>query len=100
LDAFRSNLPHDLDAATALANGAGLDEFAAVDLLGSLVAESLVERKEASGTTRYRLLEMIRQYAAEHLDAAGDAAGARDDHARYHHARYGTVALAHRRAGR
>ena len=73
----------DLDAATALATGAGLDDFAAVDVLGSLVAKSLVERNEASGTTRYRLLEMIRQYAAEHLDAAGDAAGARDDHARY-----------------
>jgi predicted ATPase/class 3 adenylate cyclase len=73
----------DLDAATALAKGAGLDDFAAVDVLGSLVAKSLVERNEASGTTRYRLLEMIRQYAAEHLDAAGDAAGARDDHAAY-----------------
>jgi predicted ATPase len=74
----------DLAAAAMLASGAGLDEFAAVDVLGSLVAKSLVERKEASGTTRYRLLEMIRQYAAEHLDAAGDAARARDDHAHYH----------------
>jgi predicted ATPase/class 3 adenylate cyclase len=73
----------DLDAASALSKGAGLDDFAAVDVLGSLVAKSLVERNEASGTTRYRLLEMIRQYAAEHLDAAGGAAGARDDHAAY-----------------
>ena len=39
----------------------------------SLVAKSLVERNERDGVTRYRLLEMIRQYAAERLNAT-DAA--------------------------
>ncbi|HWS44890.1 MAG TPA: hypothetical protein VN636_03445, partial [Acidimicrobiia bacterium] len=74
----------DLDAAVALAAGADLEEFRAVDALGGLVAKSLVERNEAGGTTRYRLLEMIRQYAAEHLDADGDADDARDEHSRYY----------------
>ena len=66
----------DLDAAVALAEGFGADEFDAVELLASLVAKSLVERSERDGTTRYRLLEMIRQYAGEQLiaaDAATDA---------------------------
>ena len=57
----------DLAAATAVAGGAGLDEFDAVDRLGSLVAKSLVERSETEGVSRYRLLETIRQYAAERL---------------------------------
>jgi predicted ATPase/class 3 adenylate cyclase len=73
----------DLDAAVALAAGMGLDEFEAFELLASLVAKSLVERSERNATTRYRLLEMIRQYAAEQLDAAS-AAAARDAHARHY----------------
>jgi predicted ATPase/class 3 adenylate cyclase len=72
----------DLDAAAAVA--AGVDEFEAFELLGALVAKSLVERAERDGVTRYRMLEMIRQYAAEHLDAADAADAARDDHARYY----------------
>ena len=44
--------------------GIGADEFDAFELLASLVAKSLVERNERDGVTRYRLLEMIRQYAA------------------------------------
>ena len=59
----------DLDAAVAIAAGIGVDEFEAFELLASLVAKSLVERNERDGVTRYRLLEMIRQYAAEQLNA-------------------------------
>jgi len=73
----------DLDAAVALAAGIGVDEFEAFDVLASLVAKSLVERTERDGTTRYRLLEMIRQYAAEQLDAESSIA-ARNDHARHY----------------
>ena len=39
----------DLAAATAMAADAGLDEFDAVDRLGSLVAKSLVERSDTDG---------------------------------------------------
>ena len=55
----------------AIAAGIGADEFEAFELLASLVAKSLVERNERDGVTRYRLLEMIRQYAAEQLNAGG-----------------------------
>ena len=52
-----------------------------------LVAKSLVERHEVNGATRYRLLEMIRQYAAEQLNGSGDATTARDLHAAHYLAR-------------
>jgi predicted ATPase/class 3 adenylate cyclase len=68
----------DLDAAFALAEGIDSDGF---DLLRELVAKSLVERYEANANTRYRLLEMIRQHAAEHLDRTGDTTAIRDRHA-------------------
>jgi predicted ATPase len=74
----------DLDAAAAIAAGGGVDEFDAFELVGSLVAKSLLERNERGGVTRYRVLEMIRQYAAERLNATGGASAARDDHARHY----------------
>jgi predicted ATPase len=74
----------ELAAATTVAKGAGIDEFDAVDDLGSLVAKSLVERSETESVSRYRLLETIRQYAAEQLAAAGGEERARDAHAAYY----------------
>jgi hypothetical protein len=74
----------DLDAVVAIAVGIGAGEFEALELLASLVAKSLVERNELEGVTRYRLLEMIRQYAAEQLNATGAAEAARDDHAQHY----------------
>lgn len=71
----------DLDAADAMASGIHVDAF---ELLRELVAKSLVERYEANANTRYRLLEMIRQYAAEQLDVSGDVDMARDLHAAHH----------------
>ena len=74
----------DLIALTAMAADVGLDEFEALDRLGSLVAKSLVERSEADGVTRYRLLETIRQFAGEQLDAAGATGATRDRHGSYY----------------
>jgi predicted ATPase/class 3 adenylate cyclase len=71
----------DLDAAIALTEGIDDDGF---DLLRELVSKSLVERYEVNANTRYRLLEMIRQYAAERLDRDGDAATTRDRHAAHY----------------
>jgi predicted ATPase/class 3 adenylate cyclase len=67
----------DLDAALALADGIDDDGFG---LLRELVSKSLVERYEVNANTRYRLLEMIRQHAAERLERGGDAASTRDLH--------------------
>ena len=74
----------DLEAVVAVAVDAGHDPFDVVDHLGSLVAKCLVEHTESAGATRYRLLETIRQYAAERLDADGDTDDARDCHASYY----------------
>ena len=43
-----------------------------VDVLGRLVRKSLVVAEEVEGEPRYRLLEMIRQYARERLAEAGE----------------------------
>jgi predicted ATPase/class 3 adenylate cyclase len=72
----------DLDAADALAEG--IDDGDGFALLSELVAKSLVERYEIDATTRYRVLEMIRQYAADRLLNGGEDAAARDTHARHH----------------
>jgi ATP/maltotriose-dependent transcriptional regulator MalT len=55
------------------------------DLLARLVERSLaqVEAGEDAGEPRYRLLETLRQYAWERLEAAGEAEPARDRHARW-----------------
>lgn len=59
----------------------GGDEAEAVDVLSRLVERSLVVAAPRADGTRYRLLETVRQYAAEHLTAAGEADGARRAHA-------------------
>ena len=58
---------------------------AVLDVVTSLVEKSLVLAEEASdGTTRFRLLETIRQYAADKLAAAAsDQTDARDRHLEY-----------------
>ena len=70
-----------LEAAEAVA----VDEASDVDvmeLLGQLVDKSLVVAEEdADGGTRYRLLETIRQYALERLDARGEGDVVRRRHA-------------------
>lgn len=53
---------------------------AAPGLLGALVAKSLVVVDEREATTRYRLLETIRLYAADRLVESGEATTQRDRH--------------------
>jgi predicted ATPase/DNA-binding SARP family transcriptional activator len=62
----------DLRGAEAICPGDGLHAGKILDLLGSLIDKSLVvfEEKELGG--RYRLLETVRQYAAEKLAGGGD----------------------------
>jgi tetratricopeptide (TPR) repeat protein len=47
------------------------------------VDKSLVIAEERDGTVRYRMLETVRQYAAEKLAAAGEADATQEQHARW-----------------
>jgi predicted ATPase/DNA-binding SARP family transcriptional activator len=61
-----------LDAVEGICAGDGLDRHQLLDLLGRLVDKSLVIADQDGGEPRYRLLETIRQYAAERLEEAGE----------------------------
>jgi predicted ATPase/class 3 adenylate cyclase/DNA-binding CsgD family transcriptional regulator/tetratricopeptide (TPR) repeat protein len=56
-----------LDAAEAVVAGGDVAEWQVLDLLAALVSKSLVQAEVIHGSTRYRLLETIRHYAAERL---------------------------------
>ena len=73
----------DLAAAEAVVSGGSIDEFDVAGVLSQLVDKSLVVVDEHDAGVRYRLLESIRQYAQERLEAAGDAAEVRRRHADY-----------------
>jgi predicted ATPase/class 3 adenylate cyclase len=66
----------DLDAVEGVCGGGDIEAFDTADLLGSLVDKSLVVAEPAGDARRYRLLETIRQFAAERLAEAGDEAAA------------------------
>jgi hypothetical protein len=74
----------DMAAARAVAGGAGVDEFAVVDVVPQLVDRSLLQRSTAlDGTTRYRMLETMRAYGREHLQHQGLSDTVRERHADY-----------------
>jgi predicted ATPase len=74
----------DIEAACAVASGDGVDEWDVRDALRSLVTKSMVGTASGlRGTTRYQLLETMRQYARERLEEAGDADTRRRAHAAY-----------------
>jgi non-specific serine/threonine protein kinase len=76
-----------LEAAEEVAAFGALDSWAVVDLLFQLVSKSVVERDEvgeaATGLTRYRMLETIRDYARDRLLAAGEAEAIARRHRQY-----------------
>ena len=68
-----------LDAAEGVCGFGDVEVFDVADLLGSLVDKSLVVAEptgETGGALRYRLLETIRQFAAERLAETGPGAAA------------------------
>ena len=73
-----------LQAVEAVCGGEGIDPDAVFELLAALVARSLVVAEETGPGTRYRLLETIRQYGEERLEAAGEAERWRARHAGYY----------------
>ncbi len=77
----------ELEAAESICTTDGADALDVLDLVGSLVDKSLVVADRAAESVRYRLLETIRQYAAQELlRAAGgsEVLAARDRHAGFY----------------
>jgi len=62
-----------LEAAEAVCVGDSIGVADVLPLLAALVDKSLVNVEERRGETRYGLLETIRQYGEEKLQAAGEA---------------------------
>jgi predicted ATPase/class 3 adenylate cyclase/DNA-binding CsgD family transcriptional regulator len=63
-------------------HGPGADAHAGdvLSAIGRLVDKSLIAVAEREGEARYRMLDTIRQYAEDKLDAAGEATATRDRH--------------------
>ena len=72
-----------IEAASAVASNAGIDEFAVVDLISQLVSRSLVIADTSDAATRYRLLETVRAYALEKLAETGESDSRLQRHARF-----------------
>jgi len=72
-------------AAAACVIGDEADEYVVLDALTQLVDRSLVViERLADGTSRYAMLETVRQYAQELLDSSGEGIDARDRHLDYY----------------
>jgi predicted ATPase/DNA-binding SARP family transcriptional activator len=73
-----------LDAAEAVCAGKGIETDQVFDMMTQLAAKSLVVVKQDSGRERrYRLLEMVRQYANEKLWQADEKENIRIGHLNY-----------------
>jgi predicted ATPase len=73
-----------LEAAEAVVSDDAIALEDVLDLLSRLVARSMLVGDDAGATTRYRLLETMRQYAVERLDTAGETERIRHRHADYY----------------
>jgi predicted ATPase len=71
------------DLQSACADTGSDDDFAVLDLLDAFVRKSLLVADRSSGTTRFSMLETIRQFAEEQLVASGTAEEVRAAHSRY-----------------
>lgn len=63
----------DLEAVEYVCSGGGLAAGDVLDVLGELLAQSVVAREETAAGVRFRMLETVRAYGAEWLAATGDA---------------------------
>lgn len=72
-----------LEGADAVCGDAEIGRTDVLSLLSSLIDKSLVQQSGPTAETRYALLQILRQYARERLEDAGEAALAAERHARY-----------------
>ena len=62
----------DADAVAGVATGRGMEAWDVLDAGAGLVAKSMIVADEATGTTRYHMLETLRAFARERLEAVGE----------------------------
>jgi predicted ATPase len=72
-----------IDAAESVCSDESVPSHEVLDLIGSLVAKSLLTIEAIEDQTRYRLIETVRQYAATKLRDADEAAMFRTRHRDY-----------------
>jgi predicted ATPase/DNA-binding SARP family transcriptional activator len=72
-----------LDAVEAVCAGDPLADEDLLDGISALVEKSLLGMVPDEGIARYRLLETVRQYALERLDAADEMEARRERHSEY-----------------
>ncbi len=69
-----------IEAAESVCAGGEIDDVDVFDLLARLLDKSLVVVDEQGRSTRYRMLQTIRQYGRERLQASGEAAEVQTRH--------------------
>jgi predicted ATPase/class 3 adenylate cyclase len=75
----------DASAAQVVAAAGGVEPWDVLDALTSLVAKSMLNADRSTArSTRYQMLESLRHYARERLDADGGSDEARRYHARHY----------------
>jgi len=72
-----------ITSAQSVATGSGLDEPTVLDGLTGLVRKSMVVTQNGATTTRYRMLESLRQYAHERLASSGEQVAISSRHAEH-----------------
>ncbi|WP_345204833.1 ATP-binding protein [Streptomyces lavendulae] len=70
----------DLDAVEYVCGGPDLPVDEVLDLVGELLAQSLLAREETPAGVRYRMLETVRLYGAGWLESLGDSGRLRRRH--------------------
>jgi predicted ATPase len=73
----------DLEAAEGIGSCAEVPKTVVLDVVDRLVDKSLVVADDLGSATRYRMLETIRDYGFEHLEASGRVYEVRLAHARH-----------------
>jgi predicted ATPase len=72
-----------VDAAAAVCGDDAMDDLDAIDVLDALVSRSMVIADRSRATTRYSLLETLRQFGEDKLVAAGETSARRARHAQH-----------------
>jgi len=73
----------DLEAAVAVCAGGAIAPGQVLDEIQGLVDKSLLAVERKAGATRFRMLDFVRQYAAERMAAAGEDVALADRHRVY-----------------